>query len=397
MRRTARFVIISLLLILTACTEMSAATQPAETVVVPATSTPLPTNTPTATATPSPTSTPSPTATQTPLPTFTPTATHTPTPTPQPTLRQLTDNGCCVQPFFSPDGQQVLFIDKPGETEPVGIYGLNLADVWPTPALVNETIGFRSPNREIVATFNENMTQFTDEQTGESWTVDTGGNSPRYSPNADRIIWTMSDDDGPYDQRQTDIWLANLDGSDPRLLNSLYGGGFSGWFPDGEQILLQGRINPQDEERILSIYRLADGKQTELFRHDRLRDTEISPGGSWIVFFIAFANDPADNGLWAISANGAVRHKLDVPGFGAFKWRDDSTLLYIPMRNSPEESLQIWAIDAPTNQSRPLTNPDLLPFSIANGDWNVSPDGRQVVFVSSADQNIWLISLPGGE
>ncbi|MBN1991912.1 MAG: hypothetical protein JW953_04365 [Anaerolineae bacterium] len=55
-----------------------------------------------------------------------------------------------------------------------------------------------------------------------------------------------------------------------------------------------------------------------------------------------------------------------------------------------------WRIhaDALTGLNQPLTNPTTLPFSIANGDWEVSPNGRSIIFVNSADPNIWLLTLP---
>jgi Tol biopolymer transport system component len=327
-----------------------------------------------------------------------------------------------VQPFFSPDGKQVLFIDKPTADAPVGIYGVDLADPQATPVLVNDVIGFRSPDRTIVATIEDDLVRFTNEENGQSWTVDTGSNWPYFSPDAGQILWVATDQEGPYDRRQNDIWLADMDGGNPRLLLSLYGGGFAGWFPDGKRLLLIGRDNPADEKRTLFIYDLEIDNRTNLFSHERLRGIKISPGGSWVVYFLAFSEEPADNGVWVINTNNAERHKLDVPGFGAYHWRDDDTLLYIPMRDSvytsprntpqtsprstpqtsprstpqtsPEESMQLWAVDATTGQSWPLTDPASLSFSISNGDWDVSPDGQHVIFVSSADQNIWLINLP---
>ena len=54
---------------------------------------------------------PSPTPTATPAPTATATPTATPTPTALPQAIQLTTGGCCTQPFWSPDSQEVRFID----------------------------------------------------------------------------------------------------------------------------------------------------------------------------------------------------------------------------------------------------------------------------------------------
>ena len=84
----------------------------------PATATPLPPPT----ASPTMTMTPSPTATPTPSPTMTATA----TPVPQPI--RLTAGGCCTQPFWSPDGAEVRFIDRPPDDPRVGIWGVALAE-----------------------------------------------------------------------------------------------------------------------------------------------------------------------------------------------------------------------------------------------------------------------------
>jgi Tol biopolymer transport system component len=309
-------------------------------------------------------------------------------------LRQLTTGGCCVQPEFSPDGSQVLFIDKPGADQPAGIYGVDLAAPQPAPVLVNQVIGFRNADRTIVATIAGDLVNFSNEATAETWSVNTGGNWPRFSPDSSQFIWVATDEEGPYDRRQSDVWLANLDGSNARLVLSLYGGGLTGWFPDSQRILLLGRDDPNEEKQTLFVYDLINDRRTNLFSHKRLRGGEISTGGSWISFFISFADQPAENGLWLVSADGATQRQLELPRFGAYQWRNDEMLLFIPMRAPGEESMQLWAIDAPTGQLQSLTDPATLNFSISNGDWEVSSDGRHVVFVNSADQNIWLITLP---
>ncbi len=371
-----------------AAAEISQEVEAANTPVAPAsTATTPPTSTPTATLSPP----------SSPVPTSTPTITPTPwpTPTPVPALRRLTQGGCCVEPFFSPDSQQVLFLDKPGPMKPVGIYGIDItAPPLQHPELANEVIGFRSPDRTIVAAMDGDIVQFTNEETGESWAVDTGGNWPRFSPGAEQILWVATDTEGPYDQRQSDIWLAEIAGSSPQKLLSLYGGGYSGWFPDGQRLLLVGRDAPKSEQQTLLAYNLNNGRRTDLASFKRIRGIKLSPGGRWITFFVDFAEAPEQRGLWAVSSDGVTKKKLDVPAFGAYRWRDDDTLLFVPMRNSGEDSMQFWAIDVDSNQAAPLTTPETLSFSISNGDWNVSPDGNYVVFVNSIDQNIWLIALP---
>ena len=351
---------------------------------VPPSATPAATNTITATTTITPTITASPTQTSTP----------TSTPTPEAALRQLTQGGCCTQPFFSPDGRQVLFLDKPTASDPAGIYGLTLANAQPTPTLINDTIGFRNPARTIVGTITGDLVRLTNEITEESWTFDTGGNWPRFSPDGRQILWVATDREGPYDQRRSDVWLADLNGDNRRLLLSTFGGRTATWFPDSERILLTGRDQPWQEELTIFIYEIASGQRTDLYSHKRIRGGDLSPDGSWVAYFLSFADAPEDNGLWLINTADTTRRKVEIPTFGAFRWGNDDTLLYIPFRDSIEDSMQLWAIDAATGEFEPLTDPAELSFSISNGDWDVSPDGQHVVFVSSEDENIWLITLP---
>ncbi len=327
-------------------------------------------------------------------PTSTATLTPTPSLTPAPSLRQLTGGGCCVQPEFSPDSSRVLFIDKPGAEAPGGIYGVDLAKPQPAPVLLNEVIGFRSRDGTIVATIEGELSYFRNEITGETWTVNTGGNWPRFSPDSSQILWVATDEEGPYDRRQSDVWLADLDGSNRRLLLTFYGGGLAGWFADSRRLLFIGRDDPNEEKQTLFVYDLTGDRRTNLFSHKHLRGGEISTNGSWISFFITFSDEPDENGLWVVSADGATQRQLDLPNFGGYRWRNDDTLLFIPMRLPGEASMQLWAIDAPSGQMQPLTDPASLSFSASNGDWDVSPDGRYVVFVNSADNNIWLMTLP---
>src|SRR5512134_1787334 len=59
-------------------------------------------------------------------------------------LVRLTEPGCCVQPGWSADGQQVVFIDKPDPGQPTGIYGVSINGG--PPQLITERIGLPSPD-----------------------------------------------------------------------------------------------------------------------------------------------------------------------------------------------------------------------------------------------------------
>jgi Tol biopolymer transport system component len=289
----------------------------------------------------------------------------------------------------------VLFIDKPSADAPTGIYGVNIAQPEPTPVLVTEMIGFYNYDRSLVATLEgADLLRLTRVATGESWTLNTKGNPPKFSPDGKRVLWTARDEDGPYDQRVGDIWLSNLDGSQPKQLLTMYGGGFGDWLADSQRFLLVSKLKPNVIEVTLSIYDITKNSQIDLFTERQLRQVKLSTGGRWVAFYAMFAEDATRSGLWLLSTDGQSQRQLDVPRFGAYQWQNDDTLIYLPIRATGETSMQLWAIDAVTARLTPLTDPQQLPFVVGNGDWEVSPDGRQVVFVNSADNNIWLIDLP---
>lgn len=351
---------------------------------------------PTPTSTPAP---PGPTPTSTPVP--------SPTPTPAPTLRRLTDGGCCTQPFWSPDSRWVLFIDKPGPDQPVGIWGVDVTQAQPAPRLVTERIAYYTTDLAFRIQVDQGSTRLermdvplspatpsseAASQPETTWELPAGGEPVSISPGYKRIVWQVSDEDIPVERRATQVWVANLDGSDARMIASLPRGGFSGWVSD-DMLLLSGRESFTSQEQILFTYALTDKSQVELARGKRLRGGLLSPDGAWLAYFMALDEDTSQNGIWLVRTDGSGRRKLERDLFGAYQWRDSHRLLIIPFQADATQH-QIWELDANTGQSRRLIDPQITPFKIANGDWTVSPDGRYVVFVESRDRNLWALTLP---
>jgi len=325
--------------------------------------------------------------TATPIPTLAP----SPSPTPVPTLRQLTEGGCCTQPFWSPDSQQVLFIDRPAPDAPVGIWGVDVTQSDPTPELVTERIAFYTADMDFLVELGEDKTTIERLADNARWTVPAEGRPVSISPGQKRIAWQVSDDDLPFERQVTQVWVANLDGSDAQAVATLPRGGFSGWISD-DVLLLSGRETLESREHILYAFSLARGRMIELVRAERLRGGLLSPDGAWLAYYVALDEDPAQNGLWLVRTDGSERRQLERDLFGAYQWRDASRLLIIPFQ--PEAvSHELWELDVNTGETRHLTDPDVIPFKIANGDWTVSPDGQHVAFVESRDRNIWLLTL----
>jgi hypothetical protein len=235
---------------------------------------------------------------------------------------------------------------------------------------------------------------------GERWTVPARGRSVRISPGQKRIAWSEGNDDLPPDRQVTAIWIANLDGSEPRKVVTLRRGGLSGWISD-DILLVSGRESANAPDQVLWALPLDGSPQVELARAERLRGPLLSPSGAWVAYYVTFDADPARNGLWVARTDGSGAKQLPPELFGSYQWRgcpgpcepDAETMLVVPLQPAAEYH-ELWQLEAASGETQRLTDPAVTPFKIANGDWRVSPDGRHIAYLESSDRNIWAIALP---
>ena len=363
---------------------------------------PTPTALPAAAVRPSPTPIPTARPTGTPSPTSTPPSTPTPTQTPAPQTVRLTTGGCCTQPFWSPDSAQVRFIDQRGSEALAGIWGVPVAEPGAEPRLVSERVEESLARGDYLVETSGTRTNIRRLSDGQQWTVPAGGRSVLISPAETHIAWVAANDDLPPDQQVATVWVANLDGSGARKAATLRRGGLSGWISE-DALLVSGRESAASPNQVLWALSLSDGARVEIARAERLRSPTLSPSGNWVAYYVTFAADPAQNGLWLARTDGSLRRPVSRDLFGAYQWRpcpggggcspEDQRLLIVPFR--PDAVFhEVWELDATTGEARQLTDPATTSFKIANGDWRVSPDGRYVVFVESKDRNVWVIELP---
>lgn len=316
----------------------------------------------------------------------------TATPTLAPVLRRLTEPGCCSQPFWSPDSQQVWYIDRPDE-RPAGVWGVSVAGDQ-APIQILDRPAFFSPDGAFIYYLEDGQTVIERLSDGQRWTPPTQGRPVMFSPDGQSILWQVSPaTQGLVDRQPTEVWIGGLDGSNARPVLTVYGGGVSDWFPDGRRLLVTGKRNRNEADRAVFIYDLGSSAATELMRARRPRNAALSSDGSWVVVMNTFSDDPAQDGLWLIRADGEVRRKLPPELFGAFTWRDGTHLLVIPMTREGDSHV-VWEVEASTGRSRRLTDPAVTPISIADGDWRLSPNGKWLAFVAAEDWAIWVVSLP---
>ena len=317
-----------------------------------------------------------------------------PTATTEPVVvyTQLTRGECCMQPFFSADGDHVLFLDRPSPAQPPGIYGVAVAAPMSEPVLVTERLG--PFNRDLSLNVNlVNGRTVVEGPDGQQWPIDNGGRPVSFSPDGARISWSVSAESGGFDTRRSDVWLANVDGSQARRVATRFGGGAVAWLRDGQRMLLGGRANRGDAKSTLSILDLRDDSVRDVFSAERWRGIIVAPDDKHLVYYVAQAREVGKGGMYLMDMVAADAEPQRLDFFGAYRWRDATRLFYIPLKTDAPSN-ELWQYDVATGKSELLiATSETSPFKVGNGDWDVSPDGTQIVFVNVRDRNLWLLTL----
>jgi hypothetical protein len=302
---------------------------------------------------------------------------------------QLAEGGCCSLPMWSRDSQWVLFLDKPGEYASAGLYGIPIAGGEST--IVNDQVGVYSESRTLVAYPEAGRVYVERWVDGTRWAVPSEGRIVSFSPSGRFITWAVGSRSIRYpDVRQSTIWVADFDGKNAHDVITVNGGYLVGWDVGEKGIYVTGRLGPSMPSGIWHV-NLETSAARLVMEAERPRSALLSPGGSYIVFYIALSSDPEANGLWVVPTDGSPGIKLDL--FGAYRWRYDDVLVVIPLEMDTP-GISLWQIDASSGEALQITYPELTSISIANNDWQISPDGRQMVYLSAEDRNLWILRLP---
>lgn len=309
-----------------------------------------------------------------------------------PILKQLTDGGCCVQPFWSLDGQRIFYIDRPSQDAQAGLWEVNLEGE--KPEFVTDRLGIYSQDLQMRAFLINGDTVVENISTGDQWVILNGGRAVSFSLDGLWLAWTAGQSGPPFDSAQRQVWISRFDGSQATQVFSAVRGGFVGWFPDG-RLLVSGLSENDSREQvywalILNQDQDSEPNLVELGRGGRLREAKISPDGSWLAYLVTFSDNPELDGIWLANTHTGEKRQLDL--FGGYHWRDNQHLLIVPLDLS-QPYHRLLQVEASTGEVEMLTDPAVTPFKIANADWSISSDGK-VVFVSAEDGNIWLLELP---
>ena len=308
--------------------------------------------------------------------------------------RQIMGGDCCTQLYWSKDSTQVRFIDQPGPNAALGIWGVDLTEPEQEPQLVTERLGFYSPDGTLLAYPNPAKGVAVVERLadGQTWEIDTQERSLSFTPDSRHVIWTAYDEDAPRDNREEVIWLANTDGSEPRIVLRARRTDAVAWLSN-DKLLMTRRI-PGGSDQELFTLALTSGRQSELRRLPRFRGLALSPDRRHMVYYVSFEPEAGKNGVWLLDLQNPTHIPQKLPFFGSYRWRDNEHLIYVPLELDAAEQ-NFYEYDLGTGLTRSLfpAGPNLV---IANNDWQVSPDGRKIALLAANGASldgIWVLDL----
>lgn len=302
-----------------------------------------------------------------------------------------------AQPFWSPDGKKVLFYDQPARDQG-GTWAIDPA----SGAVSRERAswGAYMSRGALLAMPDPRSRTSTVEhlETGAQWGLPSAG--PVFSNDATVVAYVASSTNGS----SGGLYVAGADDQGARriTLSGISGAAVIGWVPGSGsgpggrgapepngRLLVYGR---RGEEVGLYTFDLRDRRLAQIARSRRLPGVLLSPDATWVAHINMWNGDSAENGLWVTRTDGTARRKL--PFMGSARWTADNRLLVLPHRAGPGESHEVWEADPASGALRRLIGPEQAAFIVANCDWDCTPDGTQIVFVSAADRGLWHLTVP---
>ena len=206
---------------------------------------------------------------------------------------------------------------------------------------------------------------------------------PAIAPDGQRLAFLV--------QRQglTRLYVMNADGTGARrIAEDLDVRGAPAWSPDGQWLAIA--ANRDGEPRLFKIP--VSGGTPILLVNEYSIDAIWSPSGQFLVY--SGADVGTTFSVKAVSADGAPRplpNLILTRGARRLAFLGGDDALVIMKGNISHK--EFWLVDLPTGRERQLTN---LGREFALGDFDVSADGREIIFDRAREESdVVLFDLPG--
>lgn len=305
-------------------------------------------------------------------------------------ISQLGFDYCCWRYWWSKTDTDKFSVVDGGVGQRAGIYEWSITTQSPTNAVSALPSPITSPDGQYEVVYIEDRAYLRHISTGDLIPTPIVGHTPAISPHNIHLLWIEQDEPIPPEDRPISrIYISNFDGTGNRMIYSDLSTGAM-WLDDNRLLLTM-----SDRPFVtIAILNVVDGTLSTVGTWENLRDLTVSPGGKWLMFYLRQQGDPSLDGMYVITTAGNAQPQK-LPWFGGWRWRDDDSVYYIPF-DVTSDIHQLAYYHLPTGTNLMLTNRDTLPFTIMNGDWEVSRDGNHLLFHNALTRNLSVLSLING-
>ncbi|MCF7804064.1 MAG: S9 family peptidase [Candidatus Marinimicrobia bacterium] len=226
---------------------------------------------------------------------------------------------------------------------------------------------------------------------------------PQVAPDGEILAFTMTVYDLPQSEKETQIWLVNADGSNPRQLTDIEeNASRPRWHPDGDELLFVSKDTVTEKSQAFSI--TIDSKEVKQLTSFSMGvdNPRWSPDGQYLVFSSrVFPEAGADS-----EQNKALQEDTDA---GPVKAHYADNLLYRHWTYFKDgKRRHLFSKDLTSGELVDLTPGDRESprFDLGGGPgFDISPDSKEVVFVSNPDSvpaastngDLWTVPIAGGK
>lgn len=302
------------------------------------------------------------------------------------TARKLAYEGCCFGSWWNPLDPERLFIVDGASGSQAAIFDWQITSTEPADLVGPGPRPLTSPDGTLEIRLRGEQIFIHRTSDGAEWNVQTQGGIPAISADNNRLFWETRATAVAPDLAQpvTEFWVSDLYGQDARRILAQSGG--SAQWLDAHRLLITTPL--ANRQTILTIFDTRGDSNYTLGSWPWMRGVDISPGGARLMFYITRTTE-IPNGIYTIETRqGAQAQMLD--WFGSWRWRNADSVYYIPFEPTTDRQSLIY-YDIASGASRTLIDGDNAAFTVTGNDWSVSADGRRVVFMSAADNALWLI------
>ena len=291
--------------------------------------------------------------------------------------------------YWSPDGSTIVFASDT----------VSFLDLWTVPAS-GGTPTRRSdlPGLEVPVSWVGNGFQYWASRPGGelyAWQYSMADNSSaRLVPSESSPHWAVPSPDGSrvawnrYEGGQRTIWVTDSAGAPQQLTTE----GFEQmadqpWSRDGSEILYTSRRTGTDDIWVAPVNGGTPRQLTRDVRNDFL--PAWSPDGKSVAFI---SDRGKQTDVWVVPAGGGDATRVtDTPVEESYPtWRPGTTELSF---EQTVEEAGVWSLSVADGSEQRLT-----PDSLRTGWFNVSPDGKQIVYLvlrGGGINDIWMMSSDG--